>query len=101
MDHHKSFDDDDFSEIPITPKKAIVAPTDAISYLIADLQIAADSFNVDNLIGEGSTGRVVDVKKMRPSTIPGRFSDDFVDIVSDVLRLCHPNDVELFGCCLK
>nr|GEZ07753.1 protein STRUBBELIG-receptor family 7-like [Tanacetum cinerariifolium] len=81
MDHHKSFDDADFSAIPIAPKKLTVAPPDAISYSIADLQIATDSFNADNLIGEGSTGH------------------DFIDIVSDVSRLRHPNVVELVGYC--
>nr|GFC64219.1 protein STRUBBELIG-receptor family 7-like isoform X2 [Tanacetum cinerariifolium] len=81
MDHHKSFDDDDFSAIPIAPKKLTVAPPDAILYSIADLQIATDSFNADNLIGEGSTGH------------------DFIDIVSDVSRLRHPNVVELVGYC--
>ncbi|PWA47013.1 leucine-rich repeat protein [Artemisia annua] len=109
MDHHKSFDDDDFSAIPITPKKVTVAPPDAISYSIADLQIATDSFSADNLIGEGSTGRVfraqfedgkvVAVKKLKPSALPGRSSDDFIDIVSDVSRLRHPNVVELVGYC--
>ncbi|GKA39321.1 STRUBBELIG-receptor family 7-like protein isoform X2 [Tanacetum coccineum] len=103
MDHHKSFDEDDFLAIPITPKKATVAPTDAISYSIADLQIATDSFNADNLIGEGSTRRVfcAQFEDGKPSTIPGQISDDFVDIVLDVSRLHHPNVVELFGCCLK
>ena len=65
MDHHKSFDDDDFSAIPIAPKKATVAPLDAISYSIADLQIATDSFSADNLIGEGSTGCVFSVLNLK------------------------------------
>ena len=58
MERHKSFDDDDFSAKPVVPKKVTVAPANAISYSIADLQIATDSFSADNLIGEGSTGRV-------------------------------------------
>lgn len=42
----------------VTPKKVNIAPIDAKSFSVADLQIATDSFNVENLIGEGSIGRV-------------------------------------------
>ncbi|XP_024969192.1 protein STRUBBELIG-RECEPTOR FAMILY 7-like isoform X1 [Cynara cardunculus var. scolymus] len=109
MERHKSFDDDDFSAKPVVPKKVSVAPTNAISYSIADLQIATDSFSADNLIGEGSTGRVfraqfedgkvVAVKKINSSALPGHLSEDFIDIVSDVSRLRHPNVTELVGYC--
>ncbi|KAL0414983.1 UNVERIFIED_CONTAM: protein STRUBBELIG-RECEPTOR FAMILY 6, partial [Sesamum latifolium] len=58
-DRHKSFDEDDVSSKPIVPpKKVNTAPINAKLYSVADLQIATDSFNVDNLIGEGSIGRV-------------------------------------------
>nr|XP_043615287.1 protein STRUBBELIG-RECEPTOR FAMILY 7-like [Erigeron canadensis] len=109
MERHKSFDDDDFSAKPVVPKKVTVAPTNAISYSIADLQIATNSFSADNLVGEGSTGRVfraqfedgkvVAVKKINLSALPGDLSEDFVDIVSDVSRLRHPNVTELVGYC--
>ncbi|PWA86190.1 STRUBBELIG-receptor family 6 [Artemisia annua] len=109
IERHKSFDDDDFSAKPVVPKKISVAPTNAISYSIADLQIATDSFSADNLVGEGSTGRVyraqfedgkvVAVKKINSSVLPGRLSEDFIDIVSDVSRLRHPNVTELVGYC--
>ncbi|KAJ9568466.1 hypothetical protein OSB04_004432 [Centaurea solstitialis] len=109
MERHKSFDDNDFSAKPVAPKKVTVAPTNAISYSIADLQIATDSFSADNLIGEGSTGRVfraqfedgkvVAVKKINSSALPGHLSEDFIDIVSDVARLRHPNVTELVGYC--
>ena len=59
IDRLKSFDEDDVTAMPIvTPKKANIAPIDAKSFSVADLQIATDSFNVENLIGEGSIGRV-------------------------------------------
>ncbi|KAL8232489.1 hypothetical protein R6Q57_002267 [Mikania cordata] len=106
FDHHKSFDDEEFSAIPVVPKKVHVAPPDATSYSVADLQIATNSFSADNLIGEGSTGRVfraefedgkvVAVKKIISS---GGVSDDFVDMVSGVSRLHHPNITELIGYC--
>ncbi|KAJ9559943.1 hypothetical protein OSB04_005103 [Centaurea solstitialis] len=94
---------------PIVAKKVSVAPPDAMSYSIADLQIATDSFSADNLIGEGSTarvfrakfedGKVLAVKKIKPSALPGGMSEDFIDIVSDVSRLRHPNVNELVGYC--
>ncbi|KAK1436950.1 hypothetical protein QVD17_02734 [Tagetes erecta] len=109
FDHNKSFDDDDddgFSAIPIVPKKEHVAPPDATSYSVADLQIATNSFSADNLIGEGTTGRVyraefedgkvVAVKKILSS---GAMSEDFIDMVSHVSRLRHPNITELIGYC--
>ncbi|KAL4560107.1 hypothetical protein LXL04_032256 [Taraxacum kok-saghyz] len=97
MDHNKSFDDNDFpTSPPIVPKKVhVVAPPDATSFSIADLQIATDSFSADNLIGEGSTARILAVKKIKPSVL----DDDFIEIVSDVSRLRHPNVTELIGYC--
>lgn len=58
VDRHKSFDDDEFSKKPIVVKKTVAAPINVISYSIADLQMATGSFSVDNLLGEGSFGRV-------------------------------------------
>lgn len=59
IDRHKSFDEDDITAKPIVPpKKVNIAPIDAKLFSVADLQIATDSFNVENLIGEGSIGRV-------------------------------------------
>ncbi|XP_023766750.1 protein STRUBBELIG-RECEPTOR FAMILY 7 [Lactuca sativa] len=113
MERHKSFDDDDYTATakPVVPKKVSIAPTNATSYSIADLQIATDSFSADNLVGEGSTGRVfraqfedgkvVAVKKINSSALPGRLSEDFIDIVSDVSRLRHPNVTELVGYCTE
>lgn len=59
VDRHKSFDEDDVSVMPIVPpKKVNIAPINVKSYSVADLQIATDSFSVENVIGEGSIGRV-------------------------------------------
>lgn len=57
IDRHKSFDEDDFSKRAAV-KKASGAPINVKSYSIADLQMATGSFNVENLLGEGSFGRV-------------------------------------------
>lgn len=59
IDRHKSFDEDEVSPKPIIPiKKANIPPIDAKQYSVADLQMATDSFSVENLLGEGSIGRV-------------------------------------------
>ncbi|XP_057770277.1 protein STRUBBELIG-RECEPTOR FAMILY 6-like [Salvia miltiorrhiza] len=110
IDRLKSFDEDDVTAMPIVPpKKVNIAPIDAKSFSVADLQIATDSFNVENLIGEGSIGRVfraqlddgkvVAVKKINASVLSN--SDDFLGIVSEISRLHHPNIVELIGYCCE
>lgn len=58
MERNKSFDDDEIAKKPIVVKKNITAPTNVTAYTVADLQMATGSFNVDNLLGEGSFGRV-------------------------------------------
>ncbi|CAH2080466.1 unnamed protein product [Thlaspi arvense] len=40
-------------------------------------------------------GKVVAVKKINSSALPNHLSEDFVDIVSDISRLHHPNITEL------
>uniref|UniRef100_A0A5B6YJ55 Protein kinase domain-containing protein n=1 Tax=Davidia involucrata TaxID=16924 RepID=A0A5B6YJ55_DAVIN len=109
IDRHKSFDEDDFSRKPIVAKKVNTAPINGTSYSIADLQMATGSFSIENLIGEGSIGRVywaqfddgkvLAVKKINSSAIPNHLSEDFMDIVSDISRLHHPNVTELVGYC--
>ncbi|XP_028088380.1 LOW QUALITY PROTEIN: protein STRUBBELIG-RECEPTOR FAMILY 6 [Camellia sinensis] len=112
IDRHKSFDEDDFSRkpiVPIVPKKVHTPPVNAMSYSIADLQMATDSFSVETLVGEGSIGcvyraqfddgKVLAVKKINSSALPNHLSEDFMDIVSDISRLRHPNITELVGYC--
>ncbi|GAB4849973.1 Protein STRUBBELIG-REPTOR FAMILY 6, variant 2 [Ancistrocladus abbreviatus] len=104
----KSFGEDDFSNKPVVTKKPTPVPANVKSYSIADLQIATASFNVDNLIGEGSIGRVyraefddgkvLAVKKIDLSVI-SNYSEDFTEIVANVSRLHHPNVTELVGYC--
>ncbi|EYU21256.1 hypothetical protein ABFS82_09G129700 [Erythranthe guttata] len=108
FDRHKSFDENDDSAKPIVPvKKVNTAPINSKLYTVADLQIATDSFSVENLIGEGSIGRVyraqlddgkvVAVKKINSSAVSN--SEDFLEIVSEISRLHHPNVTELVGYC--
>ncbi|OMO65964.1 hypothetical protein COLO4_30884 [Corchorus olitorius] len=109
VDRHKSFDEEDFSVKPVVVKKAVPAPTNVTSYSIADLQMATGSFSVENLIGEGSFGRVyraqfddgkvLAVKKIDSSALPSGMSDDFIEIVSNISELHHTNVTELIGYC--
>ncbi|XP_028064299.1 serine carboxypeptidase-like 15 [Camellia sinensis] len=45
--------------------------------------------------------KVLAVKKINSSALPNHLSKDFMDIVSDVSRLRHPNITELVGYCLE
>ncbi|TKY64184.1 STRUBBELIG-RECEPTOR FAMILY 7 [Spatholobus suberectus] len=115
VDRHKSFDEDEFSKKPtivnkpIRVKKTVTAPANVKSYSIADLQIATGSFSVDQLLGEGSFGRVyraqfddgkvLAVKKIDSSVLPHDMSEDFVELVSNISHLHHPNVTELVGYC--
>nr|UKD60042.1 receptor kinase STRUBBELIG-RECEPTOR-like protein [Centaurium erythraea] len=108
IDRLKSFDEDDVTVKPIlTPKKTNRPPVNTYQYSVADLQIATNSFSVDNLIGEGSIGRVyraefndgkvLAVKKIKSSALPN--PEEFIDIVAEISLLHHPNVTELEGYC--
>ncbi|WJX80481.1 Protein STRUBBELIG-REPTOR FAMILY 7 [Trifolium repens] len=109
IDRHKSFEKNEFSNKSTIVKKIVTAPVDVQSYSIADLQITTGSFNVDHLVEEGSFGRVyraqfhdgkvLAVKKIDSSVLPNDFSEDFIEIVSNISYLHHPNVTELVGYC--
>ncbi|KAJ6327341.1 hypothetical protein OIU78_014257 [Salix suchowensis] len=109
IDHHKSFDEEEFSPKPVAVKKPVAAPINVTSYSVADLQMATGSFSVDHLLGEGSFGRVYRaefddrkvfaVKKLDSGILPSHMSDDFMEIVSSISLLHHPNVTELVGYC--
>ncbi|KAJ4886748.1 Protein STRUBBELIG-RECEPTOR FAMILY 7 [Raphanus sativus] len=109
-ERHKSFDEDDSTPrkpIVVLKKPAIVLPSNVKAYTVADLQIATDSFSVDNLLGEGTFGRVyraqfddgkvLAVKKIDSSALP--TTDDFTEIVSKIAGLDHENVTKLDGYC--
>ncbi|KAE9595852.1 hypothetical protein Lal_00031027 [Lupinus albus] len=109
LDRHKSADEEEFSNKPIILKKNVPAPANVKAYSVADLQIATGSFSVDQLLGEGSFGRVyrahfddgkvLAVKKIDSSVLPNDLSEDFSEIVSSISHLHHPNVTELEGYC--
>ncbi|KAK9726824.1 hypothetical protein RND81_05G239600 [Saponaria officinalis] len=108
LDRHKSFDDEDFSNKPIVTKVPILVPDNVKSYSIADLQMATGSFSAENLIGEGSIGRVyraqfddgkvLAVKKI-DSAVLANVNEDFTAVVASISQLHHPNVTELVGYC--
>ncbi|KAF8723343.1 hypothetical protein HU200_021867 [Digitaria exilis] len=110
IERNQSFDDDDFASKPVA-KKCNAAPVKAAVYSVADLQMATDSFNMDNLIGEGTSGRVyraqvsdgkvLAVKKLNSTVLPSQSSDDFYELVSNISKLHHPNLSELVGYCME
>lgn len=105
---HKSFDENDPTNKPAT-KKVSLSSIRATAYTVADLQVATESFSADNLVGEGSFGRVyraqlsdqkvLAVKKINFSAIPDHPSDFFIKLVASVANLNHPNLSELNGYC--
>ncbi|XP_058108769.1 protein STRUBBELIG-RECEPTOR FAMILY 6-like [Magnolia sinica] len=110
IDRHKSFDEDEFSNKPIV-KRTNTATINATIFSVADLQMATGSFSVENLIGEGSMGRVyrgqfddgkvLAVKKINSSAVPNQSPEDFLEVVSSVSQLHHPNVTELVGYCCE
>ncbi|KAI7746806.1 hypothetical protein M8C21_007713 [Ambrosia artemisiifolia] len=89
--------------------KRVKSPITTSSYTVATLQTATNSFSQDNIIGEGSLGRVykadfpngkmMAVKKIDNAALSLQEEDDFVEAVSNMSRLRHPNIVPLGGYC--
>ncbi|WOK93290.1 protein STRUBBELIG-RECEPTOR FAMILY 6-like [Canna indica] len=108
VEQHRSFDGDEFSNKPIMRKDDRTSIKASV-YSVADLQIATESFSIHNLIGEGSFGRVykaefgdgkvMAVKKINSSALPNHSPDDFIELVSNISCLHHPNLSELVGYC--
>ncbi|KAJ7951417.1 Strubbelig-receptor family protein [Quillaja saponaria] len=109
VDRLRSFDEDEIPKKPLAVKKSNINPINVASYSIADLQIATGSFSIENLLGEGSFGRVyraqfddgkvLAVKKIDSSILHNELSEDFTEIVSNISQLQHPNVTELVGYC--
>lgn len=93
------------------PVKAPKAPIAATAYTVSALQQYTNSFGHENLIGEGSLGRVyraelpdgklLAVKKLGTSASMLQKDDDFLEVVSNISNLCHINIVELVGYCVE
>ncbi|KAJ7561015.1 hypothetical protein O6H91_03G010800 [Diphasiastrum complanatum] len=101
----------DRSPIKATSGKVSKVQVTATAFSVADLQIATNSFSQENLIGEGTLGRVyrgelpngklLAVKKLDTSASSVQNEDEFLSIVSSIARLRHTNIVELIGHCTE
>lgn len=91
--------------------KRMKSPITATSYTVASLQTATNSFSQEFLIGEGSLGRVykaefpnekvMAIKKIDNAALSLQEEDNFVEAVSNMSRLRHPNIVTLLGYCAE
>ncbi|XP_051135321.1 protein STRUBBELIG-RECEPTOR FAMILY 8-like [Andrographis paniculata] len=91
--------------------KKVISPITATSYTVAALQTATNSFSQDNLIGEGSLGRVyraefangkvMAIKKIDNAALSLQDEDNFLEAVSNMSHLRHPNIVALVGYCAE
>ncbi|XP_054787674.1 protein STRUBBELIG-RECEPTOR FAMILY 8 isoform X2 [Prosopis cineraria] len=87
--------------------KRIKSPITATSYTIATLQSATNSFSQEYFVGEGSLGRVyraefpngkiMAIKKIDNAALSLQEEDNFLEAVSNMSRLRHPNIVTLAG----
>jgi hypothetical protein len=108
-ERNKSTGDKGFGSI--FASKRTKNPISATEYSIADLQMATNSFSQDNLIAEGALGRIyraefpngkiLAVKKLDTSTLSLQRPEEFLEAVSNMSRLHHPNITELVGYCTE
>ncbi|KAL8470119.1 hypothetical protein ACS0TY_032835 [Phlomoides rotata] len=91
--------------------KRVKSPITATSYTVAALQTATNSFSQENLVGEGSLGRVyraefpsgkiMAIKKVDNAAVSLQEEDNFLEAISNMSRLRHPNVVALAGYCAE
>ncbi|KAK6932769.1 Leucine-rich repeat-containing N-terminal, plant-type [Dillenia turbinata] len=91
--------------------KRVKSPITATSYTVASLQTATNSFSQEFLIGEGSLGRVyraefpngktMAIKKIDNAALSLQEEDNFLEAVSNMSRLRHPNIISLVGYCAE
>ncbi|KAF7840591.1 protein STRUBBELIG-RECEPTOR FAMILY 8 [Senna tora] len=91
--------------------KQMNSPITATPYTVASLQSATNSFSQEFLIGEGSIGRVykadfpngkiMAIKKIDNAALSLQEEDNFLEAVSNMSRLRHPNVVTLAGYCAE
>ncbi|KAL5775285.1 hypothetical protein ACOSP7_012842 [Xanthoceras sorbifolium] len=91
--------------------KKVKSPVTATSYTVASLQTATNSFSQEYLIGEGSlgrvyraefsTGKIMAVKKIDNAALSLQEEDNFLEAISNMSRLRHPNIVTLAGYCAE
>ncbi|XP_008781708.1 protein STRUBBELIG-RECEPTOR FAMILY 5-like [Phoenix dactylifera] len=107
---YKLFSDNEFA-VKLNPKQS-TNPVSITAYSIVDLQAATGSFSASRLLGQGTIGsvykakyadgKVLAVKKIDLINLSGGTSSyDFMELVSGISKLRHPNITELLGYCLE
>lgn len=96
-----SFSENDF-KIKFNSKR-ITEPINAGAMLLVDLQAATGGFSTSHFVGKGSIGcvykakcvdgKVLAVKKLVSTSL------GFMEVISEISRLHHPNISELIGFC--
>ncbi|KAJ1694952.1 hypothetical protein LUZ63_011650 [Rhynchospora breviuscula] len=110
IDPRRSSTDASVSEFAVKyHSRRISEPIDATSYPLSDLQLATGSFSSSRLVGQGTIGRVfkakfedgrlLAVKKIDTINFSRGSSHEFVEIITDITKLHHPNLSELVGYC--
>ncbi|CAH2055055.1 unnamed protein product, partial [Thlaspi arvense] len=79
------------------------------SFSIADLQIATDNFNPENIIGRGGyaevyqgilpEGKLIAVKRLTKGT-PDEQTAEFLSELGIIAHVDHPNTAKFIGCCI-
>ena len=97
-----------YPKVSVTVNKSNITAT---AFSVADLQAATNSFSQDNLIGEGSLGRVyraefpngqvLAVMKIDSSASMVQNEDDFLSVVEGLPRLQQTNCAKLVGYCIE
>ncbi|XP_057497290.1 protein STRUBBELIG-RECEPTOR FAMILY 3-like isoform X1 [Actinidia eriantha] len=102
-------------KVTMTPILSPRLPTKTLnsirSFTIASLQQYTNSFSQENFIGGGilgsvyraeiPTGKLLAVKKLDTAACRKHSNEDFLDLVSSISKLQHPNVVELMGYCFE
>lgn len=80
-------------------------------FTVASLQQYTNSFSQENLIGKGTLGtvyrallpdgKVLAVKKLEQSASENLSDSEFIELVTSISKLQHPNIVILVGYCLE
>ncbi|KAK6133224.1 hypothetical protein DH2020_033060 [Rehmannia glutinosa] len=76
--------------------KRVKSPITATSYTVAALQTATNSFSQENLVGEDYGHQKVD-----NAAVSLQEEDNFLEAISSMSRLRHPNIVALVGYCAE
>ncbi|KAK9193873.1 hypothetical protein WN944_004573 [Citrus x changshan-huyou] len=85
-------------------------PENVTVYSVAELQLATNSFNEDNLLGKGSLGSVykanfpdgqfLAVKNINMPSLSFDEEEQFMDVIRISSQFRHPNIVKLLGYCV-